>query len=109
MARTLKRLFGPALLTNAAATKYTVPAGTVAEIRHIHVNNPGAPITLTMSIGADAAGTRIYDALLIPTGAGQVPYPWVQFVMVAAEVLQAFGSVTNQLTLTIDGYEYTLG
>lgn len=110
MARTPKRLFGPAQLTNAAATKYTCPAGTKAIIRHIHVENPGAGVTLTMSIGADAAGTRIYDALPIPAGSqGLVPYPFVNFVLEAAEILQAFASVTLQLVVTIDGDELTLG
>lgn len=110
MPATAKRLFGPAQLTNAAATKYTVPALTKTKIRHIHVVNPGAAVTLTMSIGADAAGTRIYDALPIPANAaGLVPYPFVYFVMDAAEILQAFASVTTQLVLTIDGEEITLG
>ena len=110
MPRTPKRLFGPAQLTNAAATKYTVPAGTKTRITHIHVENPGAAVTLTMSIGADAAATRIYDALAIPANSqGLVPYPYVNFVLEAAEILQAFCSVTLQLVVTIDGDEYTLG
>jgi hypothetical protein len=110
MPTTRKRLFGPAQLTNAAATKYTVPPLTKARITHIHVENPGAATTLTMSIGADAAGTRIFDALAIPAGAqGTVPYPWVNFVMEAAEILQAYAGNTLQLTLTIDGEEITLG
>lgn len=110
MARTPKRLFGPAQLTGAAATKYTVPALTKTVIRHIHVVNPGAAVTLTMSIGVDGAATRIFDALTIPANsAGLVPYPFVNFIMDAAEVLQAFASVTLQLVLTIDGDEISLG
>ena len=106
MARTPKRLFGPAQISNAAATKYTVPAVTKTIISYIHVDNPGASINLTMSIGADAAGTRIYDAFPIPTG----PYDiWCYHVLEAAEILQAFASLTNQIVLTIDGDECSLG
>lgn len=106
MPRTPKRLHGPALVTNVAATKYTVPASTKTIIRHIHVNNPGASITLTMSIGADAAAVRIFDGLTIPTG----PYDhYCYHVLEATEIIQALASVTNQLTLTINGDECTLG
>lgn len=104
-----KRLFGPAVLTNAMATKYTVPAGTKTEIQHIHAMNPGAAVNLTMSIGADAAGVRIYDQLSIPANSqGLVPYPWVKFVMEVGEILQAKDSV-GQIVLTIDGEENILG
>ena|SRR5712671_3363755 len=110
MPRTPKRLFGPAQLTNAAATKYTVPAGTKTCIRHFHVENPGAQVTLTASIGADAAGTRIYDAIVVPANSqGLVPYPFVEFWLEAAEILQVYASVASQLVLTVDGDEYTLG
>jgi hypothetical protein len=104
---TPKRLFGPALLTNATATKYTVPAATKTKIRHMHVSNPGAAVTMTISIGADAAGTRIYDVFPIP--ATTAIDLWCYYVLEAAEILAAFASVTNQITLTINGDESTLG
>jgi hypothetical protein len=103
-----KRLAGPALVTNAAATKYTVPASTVTIIQHIQVQNPSAsPVTFTMSIGADAAGTRIYDGYTIP--AGQVLSTFCKFVLTAAEIVQALSGTNNILTLTIDGQELTPG
>ena len=106
MPRTPKRLHGPALVTNAAATKYTTPAATKTIVRHIHVDNPGAAITFTLSIGADAAAVRIFDAFPIPTG----PYDhFCYYVLEAAELIQALASVTNQLVLTVDGDECTLG
>lgn len=107
MARIPKRLFGPAQITNAAATKYTVPALTKTVIRHIHIVNPGAAITLTASIGADAAGTRIFDAE--PIGANKVDSRFGYWVMDAAEILQMYGSVTNQLVVTVFGDEIVLG
>jgi hypothetical protein len=105
---TWKRLYGPAQLTNAAATKYTCPALTKTRIRHIHVTNPtGSAVTFTMSIGADAAGTRIYDVFSI--AAGDVLNDFGVYVVDAAEIVQAFASTTLVLNITIDGEEITLG
>jgi hypothetical protein len=102
------RMSGPTVLTNAAVTKYTTPAGTVAVIQHIHVSNPSAsPVTFTMSIGSDAAATRIYDGYTI--GAGQVLDTFAKYVLQPAEIVQAFGGTTNILTFTLDGQELTAG
>lgn len=108
MTTTNKRLAGPALLTNAAATKYTVPASTVAIVQHLHVENPTASaVTFTLSIGNDAAATRIYDSYSI--GAGQVLDTFCKYVLNAGEVIQSFAGTTNVMTLTIDGQELTPG
>jgi hypothetical protein len=108
MARVPKRLAGPAQVSNAAATKYTVPASTKAVVRHIHVYNPGSgTVNFTLSIGADAAALRIFDALPVLE---DVPLDhYCYYVLEAAEVVQALGSVNNQLVLTIDGDEHILG
>lgn len=107
MARTAKRLFGPLLVTNAVVTRYTVPALTKTIIRQIHVSNPGASIDLTLSIGADAAGTRLADGFPVP--ADGVYDFFGYWVMDAAEILQSLASVTNQITITGFGDEITLG
>lgn len=114
MAKTPKRLAGPALVSNAAATKYTVPALTKTILRHIHVQNPsGSPVTFTLSIGADAAGTRLLDAFSIPAAAAGVTASvldiWCYYVLDAAEIVQALAGTNNILTLTLDGDEITLG
>jgi len=107
MARIAKKLHGPALVTNSAATKYTVPAVTKTIVRHIHIQNPSAAVvTFTMSIGTDAAGVRIFDAFSI--GAGQVLDHFCYYVLEAAEIIQAFAGTTNILTLTINGDESIL-
>lgn len=108
MARTPKRLAGPAQVATGPATKYTVPALTKTIIRHIHVYNPGAgSATFTLSIGADAAGTRIFDAYPV---AEDVPLDhWCYYVVDAAEIVQGGSGTNNQLVLTIDGDEITLG
>lgn len=107
MASTPKRLAGPAQLSGTAATKYTVPSATKTVLRHIHCYNPsGSPVNFTMSIGADAAGTRIYDAFSI--AAGTALDVWVYFVLETTEVIQAFAGTASVLVLTLDGDERTL-
>lgn len=107
MAETHKRLAGPAQLTGAAATQYTVPATTKTIIRHIHISNTGAgAVTLTMSVGTDAAGTRLFDAYSIAAGATLDWFPFL--VLTAAEIIQAFAGTANVLVITISGTEYTL-
>lgn len=108
MARTPKRLAGPALVSNAAATKYTVPALTKTVIRHIHLQNPsGSSVTFTLSIGADAAAVRLFDAYTI--AAGTTLDHFCYHVVDAAEIVQALAGTNNILTLTINGDEITLG
>lgn len=108
MARIPTRLHGPALVTNAAATKYTVPALTKTVVRHIHVSNPtGGAVTFTLSIGADAAATRIFDAYSI--AAGSVLDHFGIYVLSVGEIIQALSGTNNVLTLTIDGDEIVLG
>lgn len=102
--RIQKRMHGPSLVSNAAATKYTVPASRRGIIRHIHVSNPTAsPVDFTLSIGADAAGTRVFDAY--PIAADTVLDHFCYYVAEAAEVIQAFAGTNNVVTLTIDGDE----
>ena len=100
MARTPTRLAGPALLTDSAATKYTAPAGG-ALVRSIHISNPGATIDITISIGTDAAGTRIYDDFPFP--ADHAETFWCYHALTNGEIVQAFASVASQATLTLGG------
>ena len=108
MPRIAFRFYGPAALSNAAATKLTVAANEKVIIRHIHVSNTSAgAVNFTASIGTDAAGTRIFDAY--PIAAGAVLDHYGIYVLEETEIFQAFGSVNNQLVLTIDGEKVVLG
>ena len=60
-----------------------------------------------MSIGADAAATRLFDAYTIAAGA--VLDHFCYYVVEAAEIIQALAGTNNVLTLTIDGDEIVLG
>lgn len=114
MSRIPKRLYGPAQVATGPATVYTVPALTKAIIRHLHVSNPsGSPVTLTVSIGASAAGTRLLDSFSIPAAAAGVTDSvkdifWYQ-IMEAAEILQLAAGTNNILVITINGDEIVLG
>jgi hypothetical protein len=106
MARTPTRLAGPALVSNAAATKYTVPGATTTVVRHLHIANPtGSAVDFTLSIGTDAAALRLFDGLSIP--ADSVYEHFCYHVLDAAEIIQAFAGTDNVITLTISGDEYT--
>ena len=114
MAKTPKRLWGPAAVATGPATVYTVPASTKTIIRMIWVNNPSASIvTLTVSIGADAAGTRLYDVYNIPAKGAGVTDSWRQIfcyiVLEAAEIIQMAAGTNNILVSTGHGEELTLG
>jgi hypothetical protein len=108
MPRIAHRFAGPAQVSNAAATKFTVSANEKAIIRHIHIQNPsGSAVDFTASIGADAAATRIFDGLSIPADSEYNHF--CMYVLEEAEIFQAFAGTNNILTLTIDGERSVLG
>lgn len=114
MARTPKRLYGPAQVATGPTTVYTVPALTKTVIRQIHVNNPSAsPVTLTISVGADGAATRFLDTYSIPAKAAGVTDSvrdiFVYLVMDAAEILTLSAGTNNILVIIVTGDEITLG
>jgi hypothetical protein len=102
MAKTPDRLSGPAQLTGSAATVYDPPAAG-AVMRMIHVSNPsGGAVDFTLSVGTDAAGTRLFDGYSIP--ADSVRTFWVDVQLDDADIVQAFASSAATLVLTIGGY-----
>lgn len=114
MARTPKRIVGPALIATGPTTVYTVPASTKTVLRHLHISNPTAsPVTYSLSIGADAAGTRLYQTYSIPAAAAGVTDSvrdhWMYQVMDAAEILTLSAGTNNVLTATVSADEITLG
>ncbi len=114
MGKTAKRLAGPAQIATGPATIYTVPSLTKTIIRQIHIQNPSAsPVTFTLSIGSDAAGTRLWDTYSIPASAAGVSnnvrdIP-MYMVIDAAEIVQLAAGTNNILVITIFGDELTLG
>lgn len=114
MPRTPKRLFGPAQVATGPATVYTVPALTKTIVRMLHVQNPsGAAVTLSASVGADAAATRFFDAYSIPAKAAGVTDSvrtiFLYLVLEPGEVLQLSAGTNNILTVIGTGDECTAG
>ncbi len=103
MANTPKRMVGPKQLASSATTEYTAPAGG-AVIRMARFSNPGTTDrTVTASVGADAAGTRFYDAFTVP--AGSVFSEPLNIPMTNGEVLQMSCSAATAVVAVVSGYE----
>lgn len=102
MTDTAARIIGPILLTSSSVTLYTVPGATTAILRNIHIaNTSGTAATARLSIGADAAGTRLLGDLSIPANS---TYDWSGFMPVAAvETIRGQSGTTNVLTITVSG------
>lgn len=73
---------GPTIGVAGAATLYTVPGSTVGILRHMHITNTtGGALTFKLSIGADAAGTRLFSDTSIPANGA---LDWSGFLPIAA-------------------------
>jgi hypothetical protein len=107
MPRIPKELWGPSSASTTATTLYTVPSTTKTIIRQIHVDNPtGGALTITLSLGADATATRLFDAYSIP--ANSVFDHFCFYVIEAGTVVQGFASATT-VVWTASGEECVLG
>lgn len=98
------RFAGPQQLTASPVTLYTAPTSRIAILRHIDVYNPTAgSVSLTMSVGTDAAATRLYDGYAIP--AGKRLNMFIRRPLVAGEKIEAFASEASKLIITLSGDE----
>ena len=108
MARIPTRFFGPLLVSNSPTTRYTVAAAEKIVIRHVHISNPSASaVTFTLSIGSDAAATRLYDAFSMPANSVLDAF-WYETVD-AAEIIQTNAGTNNILNITVNGDRIVLG
>ena len=98
---------GPVLLGTSAATLHTVPGDRTFTVRNIHVANVGAvEATFTLSIGADAAGTRIYNDVALEGNGGV--FDWSGYMPLdPTEIIQGFSDLPNAVTVTISGVDTT--
>ncbi|MDH4046369.1 MAG: hypothetical protein OEW06_18130 [Gemmatimonadota bacterium] len=98
------RFAGPTILGTGAATLFTSSGDSLVEM--VHVSNPtGSPVDLTMSLGADAAGTRFIDGL--PIAADSERKFRFYLPLADGEILQAFAGTGSVLVATIDGRQLT--
>lgn len=102
-----RRFAGPAQLSASATTLYTAPTNRRAILRHISVHNPTAgSVDLTMSIGSDAASTRLYDGR--PLAPDELISMFVRHPLAPGDTIQAFASSAGALVITLSGDEYGL-
>lgn len=102
------RIFGPDDLPVGPTTYYTCPADSRTVMRHLHVSNPQShPVSISMSIGADAYGTRLFDSYVVPPTS---VYDWYPIAVIeAGETIQLSTSLANELVAYAGGTLYTLG
>ena len=98
---TPKALVEQVALTNSNATYYTAPSVAVA--RTIQFSTPSASKTVTLSLKADAAGTRILEAYALTANVPTILNGW--WVISNGATVQALVSSTAA-SLGIYGYEY---
>lgn len=66
-------VIGPQAGNGSEQTLYTVgaTAGTRFVVQHVHIaNTTGGDLTFKLSIGADAAGTRLFSDTTVPGNGG---------------------------------------
>lgn len=104
MADVAKRAYGPAQPGTTAATVYTAPASTTFTMKQIHATNgSSSSATLTVSIGADAAATRLLNAISVPANGTFTLDVWIP--VNATEVVQMAQGTASALTVTMSGVE----
>lgn len=102
--RDYKRLSGPAQLSGSAADLYTCPPGVRTRVLGIHASNPtGGSVDLNLSIGADGAGTRVYDGYAI--AGDSYTQNFDPYDLAAGEKIQGWASSAGAVVLTISGWE----
>lgn len=105
MADVVKRMYGPATVTNSNVSVYTAPAAG-AVIRNIHVCNTtatDATITVALDGTAATAANQFVSALTVP---GSGTYDWSGFCAVGnVGTIQILSGTTSVLTITISGIE----
>ena len=103
MADVAKRLYGTAQPTTTAATVYDPPAAGCV-LKQVYIQNAtGTSATMTISIGTDAAATRIMDAQSVPANGFLIIDVWIP--LVDADIIQAKQGTTGACTLTLSGVE----
>ncbi len=91
---------GPTALTATPGTQIVAAASTNI-LRTIHISSSAASKTVTFSIGADAAGTRILDAVAITQS---VPLIYNGWYVTTARCDGNVNSTTAQIYVA--GYTY---
>lgn len=102
-----KSLIGPAQAVTATPAYYTSPAATNGIARTISAA-PNAAVNFRVSLGADAAGTRIIDQTIASGNLFMLNGWWVTVVNSANALGVISSNATGtQLIAHVAGYEYS--
>ena len=93
------------LVATAGTSVLTGTSGTTYVIRTIHVDTSAASKTFTMSIGADAAGTRLFDAYPLTVSQPAVFNGW--WVKAGSGAAHDIDASCNSVTVTLFAGGYT--
>ena len=100
-------LIGPAAALTSAATTYVSPSSTNGIIRTISAVANTTSITLTVSLGADAAGTRIIALQPLTQAQVYVLNGWWVTAANNAHAIDATSNATGTNCIaSINGYTY---
>jgi len=103
MAVTPKALIDTAQLTNAAATVYTSTNIVTIIDSFKLVNVTAGAVTATVSIGADAAGTRFISARSLAPGETYNCPEMVGQILNAGQLIQAYASANTSVNIRASG------
>ena len=93
------------LTASAGTSLLTGSGGTTYIIRTIHVDTSGTGKTFTMSIGADAASTRLFDGYALSQSVPAIFNGWWVKPGAGAHDIDGNCSATT-VTLMASGYTY---
>jgi hypothetical protein len=97
-------------MTSLAATAGTSllsgVTGTVYVVRTWHVDTSGAAKTFTVSVGADAAATRLFDAYALTTSVPAIFNEWLPITAVGGAHTIDGNCSAATVTLMAGGYTY---
>lgn len=106
MADTQARIVGPVAMGTSTTLLYTAPALTSATVRELRVvNTTGSAITFKLSVGADAAGTRLLSDFSVPANGLYKESGWVT-QLAAADTIYGHAA-SSGLTIQICAVEST--
>lgn len=94
-------LFGPQTVPTTPATHFTVPTGQLVVVRYFSCTNPNSSAqTIRVSLGADAAGTRILEEVIpANTTINRAP----GWTLAAADILQCSCPGSNNTLIAYCG------
>lgn len=102
-----KILIGPAVALTAVVSPYVSPAATNGVIRTIRAEAKVAATTITVSLGADAVGTRIIDSNPVPQNNGFLFNGWILTAQNSAHAIDVTSNATGTNCIgNVSGYEW---